>query len=462
MVNLVVSFMKTNLLSYIKKHVIKLEGNALVCVAFHPLWGIPYSFYFFYLSLYMKEHGVTDSQLGFLTLAGLIASILFSFIAAPIVDSLGRKKATFIFDLISSALPPLIYAISGSFWFSLVATILNNTNKIMSVAYYLVMIEDASDEQRITAFNLFNLITIAAGTLIPVAGFFVGRFGLVQTEKFFLVFSFISMTSLIIARNHFLKETGTGKIILEEKRKKNLKGSKNYKQKVYDLFQTYSNSIKYLKGNPLALIIVFVNIIFYIYYYIGTNNSLYFSPYLTDALGLGSLDASVVGSAYAASMLFAMLIINPILKKVNIYKSLIMGGCINIAGLILLVTIPARNLPYAIVSVVTTAIGFGIFKSFIDAALAIASSGESGAGIYSIVNLFSALLGSGAAALASVFYPVNPRFIYIMSIILLVLSVIAISAILTLLRKGKPEKADGKWAEDGLESISSEQGGYYA
>jgi len=405
---------------------------------------------------------VTDSQLGFLTLAGLIASIVFSIIAAPIVDGLGRKKATFIFDLISSALPPLIYAVSGNFWFSLAATILNNTNKIMSVAYYLVMIEDADDEQRITAFNMFNLITIAAGTLIPFAGFFVGKFGLVQAERFFLIFSFISMTSLIIARNHFLKETRTGEIILEEKRRKNQKGKKGNRQKAYDLLQTYDSSIKYLKGNPSALIIVFVNIIFYIYYYIGTNNSLYFSPYLTDALGLSSLDASLVGSAYAGSMLFAMLIINPLLKKVNIYKSLIMGGCINTAGLILLVSIPAGNLPYAMVSIVTTAVGFGIFKSFIDAALAIVSGGESSAGIYSIVNLLSALLGSGAAALASVFYPLNPRFIYIMSIILLVLSITAVSGIFALSRKGKPEKADGKWVEDDLETVGNEQGETYA
>ena len=250
----------------------RLEGNARVCIAFHPLWGIPYTIYFFYLSLYMKAHGVTDSQLGFLMVVGAAASIVFSIAAAPLVDNLGRKKSTFIFDLLSSALPPFIYAISGSFWVSLIAIILTNANKVMSVAYYLVMIEDADDKQRLVAFNLFNIITIAAGIFIPVAGIFVERFGLVKTERFFLIFSGISMTSLIIVRNYFLKETTAGTEILKNK--------KSTRFSIKGAVKPYANSYKYLTTHPVALVTVIANVIFYVYYIVGTNNSLYFAPYL--------------------------------------------------------------------------------------------------------------------------------------------------------------------------------------
>ena len=114
----------------VKNYIMKLKGHARVCIAFHPLWGIPYSIYFFYLSLYMKAHGVTDSQLGFLMMAGFGASIVFSVAAAPLVDNLGRKKSTFIFDLLSSAIPPFIYAVNGSFWFAFAAIILNSAIKL--------------------------------------------------------------------------------------------------------------------------------------------------------------------------------------------------------------------------------------------------------------------------------------------------------------------------------------------
>lgn len=411
-----------NPLTSAKNYILKLEGNARVCIAFHPLWGIPYSIYFFYLSLYMKAHGVSDSQLGFLMMAGFAASVVFSVVAAPLVDNLGRKKATFIFDLLSSALPPFIYAVSGSFWFALVAIILTNANKVMSVAYYLVMIEDADDEQRMIAFNLFNIITIAAGVFIPVAGLLVERFGLVKTERFFLIFSGISMTLLIFARNHFLKETGAGIEILEKR------NGRKFKAK--DIVKPYADSIRYLLKHPYAFVTVIANIIFYVYYIIGTNNSLYFAPYLADGLSLDPAVISLLGAVYSAGMLFAMIVINPVMQKMNIFINIIAGALVNITGLVMLVVIPGKNLAAAIAAVIMTSVGFGILKSVMDAALAITTEGRARAGIYSISNLLSSVLGMLAAGMAGVLYPVNPGSVYIMSAIMLLIVVLCFVVIL--------------------------------
>ena len=413
----------------IKNYIMRLEGNARVCIAFHPLWGIPYTIYFFYLSLYMKAHGVTDSQLGFLMVVGAAASIVFSIAAAPLVDNLGRKKSTFIFDLLSSALPPFIYAISGSFWVSLIAIILTNANKVMSVAYYLVMIEDADDKQRLVTFNLFNIITIAAGIFIPVAGIFVERFGLVKTERFFLIFSGISMTLLIIVRNYFLKETTAGTEILKNK--------KSARFSVKDAVKPYANSYKYLTTHPVALVTVIANVIFYVYYIVGTNNSLYFAPYFIDGLKLEPAVISVLGAFYSAGMLFAMVVINPLMQKVNIFISLIVGAIVNIAGLVLLVVIPGKSLVAAIASVVLTSVGFGILKSVIDAALAITTEGKARAGIYSISNLLSSVLGMIAAGIIGILYPGNPASVYIMSAIMLFVVIVCFVVVILWEKKNR-------------------------
>ena len=161
----------------------------------------------------MKEIGLTDTALGKLMVAGTVASFLFSFVSAPVVDRMGRKRATFVFDLLSSALPPLVYLFSKNFFFALLAVILFNSNKIMSIAYYLVMIEDSDEESRIVAFNLFNIITVAAGLLIPLGGILVNKYGLVSTERAFLLISFLMMTGMILFRNMLLKETGIGEKI---------------------------------------------------------------------------------------------------------------------------------------------------------------------------------------------------------------------------------------------------------
>lgn len=400
----------------------KLDGNSLVCIAFHPLWGIPYSIYFFYLSIYMKAFGVTDTQLGLLMLVGFAASIVFSLAAAPIVDRLGRKRSTFLFDLVSSAAPPFIYAISGSFWVSFIAIVLNSANKIMSVAYYLLMAEDADNDQRLVAFNLFNIITVAAGIFIPVAGLFVAHFGLVGTERSFLIFAGISMTVLIFVRNRFLKETAIGSEILANRKNKHF----SFK----NVTEPYAASYHYLAKHPAALVTVIANVIFYVYYMIGTNNSLYFATYFIDGLNLKQSSISVLGAVYAVGMLFAMVVINPLMQKFKIFVSLTAGSSLNIAGLVLLIIIPSGSLFAAILSIIVTSVGFGVLKSYIDAALAITTEGKARAGIYSVVNLLSSVLGMLAAGLAGILYPIEPGSIYIMSAIMLFICIVCFTTVL--------------------------------
>ena len=93
---------------FIRRYLGRLKGNARVCICFHPLWGIPFTFYYYYLSMYLKEMGVSDTGLGQIMLAGTAASFVFSIVSAPLVDRMGRRRSTLVFDLLSSALPPLI------------------------------------------------------------------------------------------------------------------------------------------------------------------------------------------------------------------------------------------------------------------------------------------------------------------------------------------------------------------
>ena len=146
------------------------RGNTFGCLIFLPFWSISYSLSFFYLSLYFRACGMTDTQLGLLVTAGAGASIVFSFLAASIVDQMGRKKATLVFDITGSAVPLLIFAAQGSFAFALVGTLIANSAKVMNVGYFLLMSEDSENGERASAFNIFNMLTIASGLLVPIVG----------------------------------------------------------------------------------------------------------------------------------------------------------------------------------------------------------------------------------------------------------------------------------------------------
>lgn len=110
--------------------------------------------------------GITDREIGYLISLGFIAGTVFSLISGFIIDRLGRKKTTFIFDLISWPLTVVLYAISNNFWMFALATLTNSVVRIVSVSWNFMVIEDASNEERISAFNLLNIINIATGIII--------------------------------------------------------------------------------------------------------------------------------------------------------------------------------------------------------------------------------------------------------------------------------------------------------
>jgi MFS family permease len=412
-----------------KRHFLGLTGNAKVCIALLPLWGIPYCFYYFYLSLYLRENGVSDARLGILMFAGSAASVVFSFFAAPLVDRMGRRKSTFVFDLLSSALPPLLFAVSGRFWVAFLGFILTGANKIMSVGYYLLMSEDADDTQRVKAFNFFNVIIVAAGVFVPLASGLVEKYGIVATERLFLYFSSIAMALLAILRNRLTHETQIGREVMEKRRGERIS--------LKALFSPYAESLRYIASRPLALAATMGNVLFYVYYILGTNNGLYFTPYFGDALGMNAATAALLGSVFAGGTLAAMLIVNPIAMRLGVIANSVMGAIVDVIGLALLAIAPRGNLAWAIAAVALSSIGYGILKSAIDAAIVVTTDGEARTGIYSTANILSSLFGIVASFLISSFYAKNPRTLYVLSFIIVALIPLGF-AVARLFGKRKP------------------------
>lgn len=408
----------------VKQYFGALKGNAKVCIACHSFWGIPYTVYTYYISLYLLQVGITDGELGTLMVIGTGAAFVFSLLSAPIVDRMGRRSATLVFDLLSSALPPLVYFFTKSFTGALLAQILFNSSRIMSVAYYLVMIEDAEDETRIVAFNLFNIITVVAGLLMPLAGLLVAKYGLVEMERIFLLVSFAVMSAMIVVRHLLLKETKVGQSIREKLRQEH-GGSFSLKE----FIRPYADAFRFLLRNRTARAIALANIFFCVYMNLGTQYSLYFVPYFTDRLGMDTNQASVLGSIYYAGMLLAMIFINPAMEKRGIVRSVILSAFVSLAGLTLMVVIPGGIYWLAIGSVFVLSVGYGMLKSGVDGALAVYSESECRSGIYSLANLLSSGLGMAVTAVCSVLYPVFAGWLYILCggmVLLLLLFVLSI------------------------------------
>jgi hypothetical protein len=409
-----------------------LRGNAKVCVLCHPFWSVPFTLYHYYLSLYLKEVGLSDAQIGSLMVAGTVASLLFSLVAAPLTDRLGRRNTTLVFDLLSSALPPLLYLISPSFWMAMLATVLFNSNKIMSVGYYLVMIEDADDRQKAVAFNLFNLITYAAGLLIPLAGLWVKAQGLVRAERAFLLASFIIMTAMILLRHRMLKETREGEAQMKKAGKERGQGAFGA------LVSPYVNSLRFLRTHRGVLYILMANVFFFAYMMLGTNQSLYFALFFTGRFNLDSGELSLLGGLYSAGMLLAMALINPFIRLPALFASLKLGLALTLAGMVLLLVFPSGAGLWLVFPILLLSVSYGTLKTGLDSALAIYSQGEARSGLYALTNLLSALAGMMAAAYVSAHFDSSANSLYLACLALGIL----VAAFVWLAGKcqGKPER----------------------
>ena len=393
-----------------------LQGNTRYTVMFQPMWGIPYVLCNFYLSLYMKSRGITDTQIGYLISLGFIFGIGFSLFSGTIVDTLGRKKTAWIFDLICWPVTFLIYIFSGSFWMFALATLTNSAGRVMTLAWNFMIVEGADNRQRIAAYNLINIINISTGILIPLGGIFVDRLGLVASERIFLAFATVSVTIMVFWRNHFYRESEIG-----------LKRMEEYRENGFSLSGTinlFRESFQAVKKRPPLRMAILICILYNTYFSIGTFSSLYFAPYLSERLGVGKAVISMFGGIFSVGTLVVFILVNPVLSKYHATPITLTGLAIQAAGLAVFVMAPPGGYWMVVAYVVLYAVGSSIIKPFIDSLLANATEGDERAAVFTLYNtlssVFISLVGFGSGYL----FKFKPVLLYAGSLGILLLCMV--------------------------------------
>jgi len=279
----------------------------------------------------------------------------------------------------------------------------------MSIGYYLLLVEDNSEQNSVVSMNLFNLILVLAGLATPLAGFAVERMGLVDAERLFLLVSVVSMSTLTISRHLLIKETETGKKAQARMREKTSVSP------ITGIFGTYGEVIRYIVKEKRVASAVLANSLIYVYYTVGTSNSLLFTPYFADYLKLSSSHVSWVGGIYAVGTLLAMFVLNPRLSRRNI-PMFTAGACVaSLIGFSILVFAAPGSLGVILGGVFIIAVSYGVLKTVADSLLAIETDTNHRAGVYACSFFFSSLLGIVAVAICTRLYVRFPGWLFIIS-----------------------------------------------
>lgn len=225
---------------------INLKGNQRSCVYTEPLWGIPYSLYIPYATLYMYALGVKDQQIGLLLSIGMVFQVIASLFGGIVTDKLGRRKSTIIFDVLSWSIPALIWTFSQNFWWFLIATIFNSMWQITNNSWNCLLVEDCPPKLLVDIYTWCTISGLLAVFFAPLAGILISEISLVPAMRVLYGFTFVMMTAKFIILFFFSTETKQGLLRME----------KTKDQKIFKMLSGYKDVFFLIFRNPATRMIL--------------------------------------------------------------------------------------------------------------------------------------------------------------------------------------------------------------
>jgi MFS family permease len=365
------------------------------------MWVIPFSMFSTYASVYMLELGVKETQIGLITSIGLALQIFTSFISGHLTDSLGRRKALLIFDLLSWSVASLIWAISKNFWYFFIAAIVNSFQKIPNTAWYCLLVEDTEPKDRASVFTILQVISVIAGFFAPLGGLLVNRFTLIPAVRIMYLIAFASMTSMFFMRNKFTYET-------EISIKKKLESTEI---KFLESLGEYKTVIKEIFTNK-ALLILFS--IYILNNFQMTMGRTYLSIYLVDALKLNKALISIFPAISSIAILLLLFLVMPRFKEENSHQYMILGFTTSMLANLILILTPPQNVILVIASTIMTAIGSMTANPYLEATIANSIVDENRAKILAILTVLILVFVSPSGIIGGWTYTINPKIPFLL------------------------------------------------
>jgi MFS family permease len=196
----------------------ELRGNSRACVYTEPMWGLSMNLCLPYATVYMLTFGMNDVQVGIVSSVYMFSQMIFAFLSGAIIDKLGRRRSTAIFDALAWSLPCLIWAFSQGFWFFVVAALLNGMMKIPTVSWDCLLVEDAPKDKITHIYSWVMISGNLSALFAPISSILVAKLTLAPALRILYINAFVIMTAKILILYRFSSETQVGKTRIEATR----------------------------------------------------------------------------------------------------------------------------------------------------------------------------------------------------------------------------------------------------
>ena len=370
-----------------------LKGNARACVLTEPLWGIPYNLYIPYVSVYMLTLGLTDRQIGLVISIGWGFQVIAALFSGVVTDKLGRKRATFLFDLLAWSIPVLIWAFAQNFTWFVAAAVANSAWRITSNSWTCLLVEDTDSRDLVDIYAWIYIAGLLAVFFAPLAGLLIGRYTLVTTMRGLYLLSFVLMTAKFVIMNEMVSETDRGLARMEETRH----------LKVVSMLNETRAVLRQLLHTPETLYTLGIMLIVSISNMI---NSSFWSIIATQRIGIPDSHLALYPFVRALIMLIFFFLVIPRMNCGNFRLPMLAGFLGFGLSHLVLISVPSKNYLLLLVSTVLEACSYAAINPQLDRLVAVTVDPQERARIQSLlymaIIIFTAPFGWVAGLLSSI------------------------------------------------------------
>jgi len=355
---------------------IELRGNPRACVYTEPLWGLSMNLCLPYATVYMLAFGMTDSDVGIVTAIYMFSQMVFAFLSGAIVDKLGRRKSTAIFDFLGWSIPCLIWAFSQGFWFFVVAAMLNGLMRIPVVSWDCLLVEDAPKDKITQIYSWVIIFGNLSALFAPISSVLVAKLTMAPAIRILYINAFVVMTAKLLILYRFSTETSVGKIRREQSRDKSWG----------EMLSGYKNAFRRILASQGTIFAIIISILVEISAMLGTT---FWQIIASRRIGIPDTLLPIFPMLKSIFSIVLFFTVISHIRQTKLKWPLYWGFFSSIAGCILLVSISKTGvLEYIILSVslVFETLGTAALGTLRESLVAIYADPEERSGILALLQ----------------------------------------------------------------------------
>lgn len=390
-----------------------LRGNARGAVFTEPLWGIPFNLFAPYVSLYMLALGLTQSQVGLVISVTLAGQIVFALFSGIITDRLGRKRATFVFDILAWSIPCLLWASAQNLAWFLVGGLINSLRRIPDVSWNCILVEDADPEDLVHIYAWVYLAGQCSAFFVPLAGILIDRFTLVPTVRGLYLLACVMMTAKFVILNAMVTETHQGRVRMAETQGRS----------ALVLLREHLGVARQVLASPHTLYTIVLMVIVSI---VTMVQSSFWAILVTQRLHIPAGNIAVYPFARSLIMVFFLFFVVPRLRGIHFGRPLIIAFLGFLVSQALLVSIPPKGYALLLLSTLIEGCSYAVLGTQVDRLSVINVDAQERARIVSIAHVVVIACTTPFGWIAGLLSERNPINPFLMNAVLLALGIFVV------------------------------------